>query len=164
MKVNEPKSVYLATGKDREGKLSRKELNFAFNLTKGRIAESLIQELFLLEGFQVYKYGLENNYQGLYKQLVGNKRPTAENLRKSPDLVVFDPTSDKINYLEIKFCSQKFYESNTMDSYDIIFPDCYFIIVTPNGIFSILHDELNSIGKFKFLGNEHYSLAVDDYF
>lgn len=58
MKVNEPKSIYLATGKDREGKLSRKELNFAFNLTKGRIAEPLIQELFLLEGFQVYKYGL----------------------------------------------------------------------------------------------------------
>ena len=76
MKVNEPKYVYLSTGKDREGKLSRKELSFAFNLTKRRIAESLIQELFLLEGFQVYKYGLENNYQGLYKQLVDNKHPT----------------------------------------------------------------------------------------
>jgi len=51
--------------------LSDRELNFKFQLLKGRIAENLMQELFLSEGYQVFKFGIENNLPYLLQQIKG---------------------------------------------------------------------------------------------
>ncbi|MDO5970309.1 hypothetical protein Q4Q35_10875 [Flavivirga aquimarina] len=61
--VREPASDYNKIGKNKEDEaVSLQELNFKYRLIKGRIAENLIQELFLSEGYQVYKNGIENTH------------------------------------------------------------------------------------------------------
>ena len=40
-------------------------------MIKGRIAETLIEELFLSLGFNVFRYGMENTVPGIMKLLKG---------------------------------------------------------------------------------------------
>ena len=40
--------------------LTDKEYNYRYGMIKGRIAETLIQELFLSLGYNVFRYGMEH--------------------------------------------------------------------------------------------------------
>jgi hypothetical protein len=44
---------------DEQG-LTEKESKFREGMIKGRIAETLVEELFLSLGFSVFRYGMEN--------------------------------------------------------------------------------------------------------
>ncbi|MDH7448414.1 hypothetical protein [Aquimarina sp. 2201CG14-23] len=69
MEVIKPKTLYLTTSKD-ISEYNKKNYLMSFPLTARRIVNSLIQELFPLEGYQ--KYRLKNTYQDLYKELKHN--------------------------------------------------------------------------------------------
>src|SRR6266446_969480 len=45
--------------------LSKKEHSYRYNMIKGRIAETLIQELFLSLKYNVFRYGMENTIPGI---------------------------------------------------------------------------------------------------
>ncbi|MBN2682259.1 MAG: hypothetical protein JXR58_07105 [Bacteroidales bacterium] len=45
--------------------LTEKDRNYRYNMIKGRIAETLIQELFLSLGYNVFRYGMENTIPGI---------------------------------------------------------------------------------------------------
>jgi len=62
---------------------------WSYNLIKGRIAETLIEELFLSLQFQVFKYGMENTIPGIMKLLKGVKDEVAMGIKRMPDLVVY---------------------------------------------------------------------------
>jgi hypothetical protein len=47
-----------------EGGLTDKERNYRYGMIKGRIAETLIQELFLSLKYNVFRYGMENTIPG----------------------------------------------------------------------------------------------------
>lgn len=51
--------------------MSDKDHNYRFNMIKGRIAETLIQELFLSLGYNVFRYGMENTIPGIMDLLRG---------------------------------------------------------------------------------------------
>ncbi len=64
MFVEESRADYNKVGNEKDSEsLSNEELNFKYQLIKGRIAENLIQELFLSEGYQVHKFGSYKRFE-----------------------------------------------------------------------------------------------------
>lgn len=51
--------------------MNDKEFNYRYGMIKGRIAETLIQELFLTLGYNVFRYGMENTIPGIMELLKG---------------------------------------------------------------------------------------------
>ncbi len=49
--------------------MSAKDRNYRYGMIKGRIAETLIQDLFLSLGFNVFNYGMENTIPGIMELL-----------------------------------------------------------------------------------------------
>jgi hypothetical protein len=50
--------------------------NFNLNSLKGRIAEYLIQDLFIQSGYNVFNYGIERQMPGITKRLNSKKETT----------------------------------------------------------------------------------------
>jgi translation elongation factor EF-Ts len=87
--------------KKTEAKSNGKPNTWVFNLIKGRIAETIIEELFLSLGFQVYKYGMENTIPGIMDLLKGVKDEVAMEIKRMPDLVVYK--DGRAHFIEVKF-------------------------------------------------------------
>ncbi|MCK5594480.1 MAG: hypothetical protein KAI18_04505, partial [Candidatus Aenigmarchaeota archaeon] len=58
--------------------LSKKDSNSKENMIKGRIAETLIEELFLYLGYDVFRYGMENTVPGIMKLLKNVRTDVAD--------------------------------------------------------------------------------------
>lgn len=161
MEVKEPKTVYHATGLDKANP-TKSNLRFVFNLTMGKIAECLIQELFLLEGYQVYKYGMENNYPHLYKQISFDQSETSKAIKYSPDLVINDPTIQEggLYFAEVKFCSTDTFDLDQAkyQHHAQSFPNCYFFIVNPSNIYAISFEALYDKGSLPLLHDSDFLL------
>ena len=76
--------------------LTDKEKNYRYNMIKGRIAETLIQELFLSLGYNVFRYGMENTIPGIMELLKGAKSEVATEIRRMPDFVIQNPNTNKV--------------------------------------------------------------------
>lgn len=127
-------------GRKTEG-LSEKESNYKYSMIKGRIAETLIEELFLSLGFNIFRYGMENTVPGVGKLLKGVKNDVATNIRRMPDFVVQHPKSKDVYFVEVKFRrSESFKKSNLSEDYP--YKNCYFIIVSKKHIKCITYTEL----------------------
>lgn len=83
--------------------LSEKDRNYRYGMIKGRIAETLIEELFLSLGFNVFRYGMENTVPGVMELLKGVRSDVADEIRRMPDLVVQDNKSRNVYFIEVKF-------------------------------------------------------------
>src|SRR5436190_9625213 len=83
--------------------ISEKELSYRFNMIKGRIAETLIQELFLSLKYPVFSYGMENTIPGVMDLLKGVKGDVAKQIRRMPDFVIQNPHSSQVFFVEVKF-------------------------------------------------------------
>src|SRR3989344_2951598 len=70
------------------------------NMIKGRIAEALIEELFLFLGYNVFRYGMENTVPGVMKLLRGVRSDVANNIRRMPDFVVQHPETKEVYFIE----------------------------------------------------------------
>lgn len=120
-----------------------KNLDFKENLIKGRIAEALIEELFLTLGFSVFRYGMENTVPGIMK-LLRRDSEAAENIRRMPDFVIQvndGENKGKIYFIEVKFRKSEEFSINNVDK-EYPYKDCYFIIVSKKHIKCISLDEL----------------------
>lgn len=159
MEVNEPKIEYISTGND-ISTYRKKDYLTPYNLTVGRIAESLLQELFLIENYQTFKYGLENTYQYLYKRLRTNNKSSSKSLRQSPDLIVYEPCEENLYYAEVKYRSNGIfkYEASKFTSYVERFPNGYFFIATPKNFYVISFDEMCFRKKIDFNDHPEYLL------
>ncbi|MDD3808542.1 MAG: hypothetical protein PHG49_03475 [Candidatus Pacebacteria bacterium] len=76
----------------------------AENMLKGRMAESLVEELFKLCGYKIYRFGYEAVLQNLV-QVESNfekYNDVAEKIRAIPDFIVID-SSGKPVFIEVKF-------------------------------------------------------------
>lgn len=73
-----------------------KNNTFDYNMIKGRIAEALIEQLFIKLGYRVYRYGMENTIPGII-QLLGQVRDEVSNtIKRMPDFVIQDKTGQAI--------------------------------------------------------------------
>jgi len=121
--------------------LTKKESQYKEGMIKGRIAEALIEELFLALGYNVFRYGMENTVPGIMELLKGVKSDVAKNIRRMPDFVVQHPHRKDVFFVEVKFRAEEIFSRKDLAK-DYPFTNCYFIIVSKKHIKCISFDEL----------------------
>jgi hypothetical protein len=138
--------------------LSIKENSYRENMIKGRIAETLIEELFLTLDYSVFRYGMENTVPGVMKRLKGVRSDVAQNIRRMPDFVVQDKKTGEVYFIEVKFRANEEFKFENLPE-DHPYKNCYFIVVSKKHIKCITYDELKQ-GKgitptsTNYLGNK----------
>ena len=128
-------------GGNEAGGMAEKERNYRYNMIKGRIAETLIQELFLQLKYSVFRYGMENTIPGVMDLLKGVKSEVAEEIKRMPDFVVQNPKTGDVYFVEVKFrASEKFSFNDLPKGY--AWENVFFIIVSKKHIKCITYHEL----------------------
>ena len=137
--------------------LSDKEKSFRYGMIKGRIAETLIQELFLSLGYNVFRYGMENTIPGIMELLKGVRSDVAQEIRRMPDFVMQNPKTKDVYFVEVKFrASGEFKFKDLPKNYP--YENAYIILVSKKHIKCITVTELQD-GKeitptsHNYLGN-----------
>ena len=135
--------------------LSEKDSNYRYNMIKGRIAETLIEELFLSLGYDVFRYGMENTVPGIMKLLRDVRSDVADNIKRMPDFVV--KKGENVFFVEVKFRASEIFSISELHK-NYPFTNCYFIIVSKKHIKCITFKELETGEKItpedkKYLGN-----------
>lgn len=121
--------------------LSDRERNYRYGMIKGRIAETLIQELFLSLGYNVFRYGMENTIPGIMELLRGVRSDVAQEIRRMPDFVMQNPKTKDVYFIEVKFrASGEFRFENLPKNYP--YENAYFILVSKKHIKCITYREL----------------------
>ena len=121
--------------------LSDKDRNYRYNMIKGRIAETLIQELFLSLGYNVFRYGMENTIPGIMELLKGVRNDVASQIRRMPDFVIQNPKSKEVYFVEVKFRASETFALKDLPK-DYPYENAYFILVSKNHIKCITYAEL----------------------
>lgn len=110
------------------------EMNtFPLNALKGRMAEHLIQDLFIQSGYNVFNFGLERIMPSLSKLLKTNNQKTSKELRFMPDFVVQSTENGDLFYLWIKFRSDGFFAFDERYK-DYPYRNAWFVVVSPDKI------------------------------
>ncbi len=121
--------------------LSDKEKEYRYGMIKGRIAETLIQELFLSLGYNVFRYGMENTIPGIMELLKGVRSDVAQEIRRMPDFVMQNPKSKEVYFVEVKFrASGEFKASDLPKNYPYV--NAYIVLVSKKHIKCITVTEL----------------------
>lgn len=121
--------------------ISEKESLFIENMIKGRIAETLVEELFSYLGYSVFRYNIVSTVPGAMQLLKGVRVDVAANIKKMPDLVIQDPNSGKVYFTDVKFRKNETFTFADIDS-DYPYENCYFIVVSKKHIKCITYQEL----------------------
>lgn len=121
--------------------LSEKDRNYRYSMIKGRIAETLIQELFLSLGYNVFRYGMENTIPGIMELLRGVRSDVAQEIRRMPDFVMQNNKTKDVYFVEVKFrASGEFKPKDLPDKYP--YTNAYIILVSKKHIKCITVKEL----------------------
>lgn len=135
------KKVTEELNEEYSGGLSDRNWNYRYNMIKGRIAETLIQELFLALDYNVFRYGMENTIPGIMHLLKGVRSEVATEIRRMPDFVVQNPKTNEVFFVEVKFRkSGEFKLSDLPDSYP--YHNAFIILVSKRHIKCITVEEL----------------------
>jgi hypothetical protein len=141
-------SCYKKDGKEdvlvaEQSGLKDKEWTYHYNMIKGRIAETLIQELFLSLKFNVFRYGMENTIPGIMELLKGVRSDVANEIKRMPDFVVQDPRSNSVYFVEVKFRAAETFKYSDLPK-DYPYGNAYVIIVSKKHIKCLTVDDLKS--------------------
>jgi len=121
--------------------LNDQQLAYRYNIIKGKIAETLIQELFLSLDYNVFRYGMENTIPGVMNFLKGVRSDVAENIKRMPDFVVHHPKTNQVYFIEVKFRANGIFSlSNLPENYP--YKDAHIILVSKKHIKCITVKEL----------------------
>ena len=128
---------------------TEEDLRFKYKLLKGRIAENIVQELFIEAGYFVRKFGIESVDPTLSQMLSRSLDNQTKQIRKTPDFIIADikkdHTKNKAYYVETKFRyngSLSYNDVYRFLSEDFIWKDCLFMIVTDSEFHCISRKEL----------------------
>lgn len=122
--------------------LSDKDFNYRYGMIKGRIAETLIQELFLSLGYNVFRYGMENTIPGIMELLKGVRSDVAQEIRRMPDFVIQNPKTKSVYFIEVKFRANGSFRYNDLPQ-NYPYENAYIILVSKKHIKCITVDELS---------------------
>lgn len=126
---------------DEEIGLSDKERNYRYGMIKGRIAETLIQELFLSLNYNVFRYGMENTIPGIMELLKGVRSDVAQEIRRMPDFVIQNPETKDVYFIEVKFrASGEFKAKDLPKGYP--YTNAYIVLVSKKHIKCLTVQEL----------------------
>jgi hypothetical protein len=113
--------------------LTEKERNYRYGMIKGRIAETLIQELFLSLSYNVFRYGMENTIPGIMELLKGVRSDVAQEIRRMPDFVIQNPESKDVYFVEVKFRASGEFKMKDLPK-DYPYTNAYIILVSKKHI------------------------------
>jgi hypothetical protein len=133
------------------------DMNYREGMIKGRIAETLIEELFLSLEFNVYRYGMENTVPGIMQLLKGVRSDVAHWIRKMPDFVIQNPKTREVFFIEVKFRASEEFSIDNVDK-EYPFENAFFILVSKKHIKCLSYPELKEGKKItptshNYLGN-----------
>lgn len=121
---------------------------------KGRIAETIVEELFRSLGFQVFSYGMENSIPGIKDLLKGVRGDVSKNIRQMPDFVVFK--DNQAHFIEVKYRASGELKLRDIDRYgDYPFENALFVLITKRHIKCISYKELSE-GKEITVTSQNY--------
>jgi hypothetical protein len=137
--------------------LTNKERQFRYGMIKGRIAETLIQELFLSLGYNVFRYGMENTIPGIMELLKGVRSDVSDAIRRMPDFVMQNPKNKEVYFVEVKFRSNEEFSIKHLPK-NYPYENAYIILVSKKHIKCITVSELLegkeiSPNSHNYLGN-----------
>jgi len=110
-------------------------------MIKGRIAETLIQELFLSLGYNVFRYGMENTIPGIMELLKGVRSDVADEIKRMPDFVMQNPETKDVYFVEVKFRANEEFSFKNLPK-DYPYENAYIILVSKKHIKCITVAEL----------------------
>lgn len=141
-KINPKESVEEEIEVEEFKGLSDRDYNYRYGMIKGRIAETLIQELFLSLGYNVFRYGMENTIPGIMELLKGVRSDVAQEIRRMPDFVIQEPKKKAVYFIEVKFrASGEFKLKDLPKNYP--YENAFIILVSKKHIKCITVNELN---------------------
>ena len=119
-----------------------KALNFHYQMTKGRLAETIIEEMFISCGYDVHRFGMENMVPGLVRKLRYNNDSVSTQIKRMPDFIMRKGNS--IHFVEVKFKGDGKFDIGdlTRDNKNYPYDDCILIIVSRDQIKSLNVKEL----------------------
>jgi len=138
---------YQEKEKNEKNGLSDKEYTYRYGMIKGRIAETLIQELFLSLGYNVFRYGMENTIPGIMGLLKGVKSNVATEIRRMPDFVIQNKDNFEVYFVEVKFrAAEQFSLRDIEQKKGVEYPyqNAYFIVVSKKHIKCITYEQLKN--------------------
>jgi len=147
--------------KEEPNGLTKRENFYKEGMIKGRIAETLIEELFLTLKYNVFRYGMENTVPVVMKLLRDVKTEVANDIRRMPDFVIQSnegKNKGEVYFIEVKFRKSEEFDKNDPSIKDYPYRNTYFIIVSKKYIKCITYGELQE-GKVvspkskNYLGN-----------
>lgn len=126
-----------------KGGLSDVEWERRYNMIKGRIAETLVQELFLSLGYSVFRYGMENTIPAIMDLLRGVRGDVALHIRRMPDFVVQNPKDNSVHFVEVKFRANESFKEKDLKK-DYPYDNALIVVVSKKHIKCISVPELRA--------------------
>jgi hypothetical protein len=125
-------------------------------IIKGRIAEAIVEDMFVHMGYKVFRYGMENTVPGFAKRYLPNKGKVAEEVRKMPDFIVVKDS--KTAYIEVKYRTSGKFDFNDFYARKGGYPykSAFFILVTPKHILIQKASRLEKGEDFMYLNECKY--------
>ena len=124
-----------------DSKPKTKDNPWISGVIKGRIAETIVEELFRSLGFQVFSYGMENSIPGIKDLLKGVRGDVSTNIRQMPDFVVFK--DNQAHFIEVKYRGNGKLTREEIEKYGPYpFENALFVLVTKKHIKCISYKEL----------------------
>jgi len=131
--------------------------DYHFQTVKGRCAEALIEELFLLNGYDVFRFGMENTIPGILKKIKKSNDIATNRIRSLPDLLV--TKNDKTFLIEVKYRADGKFLRNRDLHRDFPYRECFFIIVSKENIKCIKYEEMTHKGQEILSDDEEHLLS-----
>lgn len=133
--IDEEPEILLKTG------LPEDQKKYRYNMIKGRIAETLVQELFLSLGYNVFRFGMENTIPGIMELLRGVRSDVAHEIRRMPDFVMQNPSTKDVYFMEVKFRASGEFKSKDLPK-NYPYTNAFIILVSKKHIKCITVPEL----------------------
>ena len=130
-----------------------KKLNISDSSIKGRLAEAIVEEMFLNMGYKVFRFGMENTVPGFGDRYLPKYGDVADEVRKMPDFIIVKDS--QIAYVEVKYRTKGEQDFDFKSYYTkkggYPYKSAFFILVTPKHIKVQKASELEKGEKFIFL-------------
>jgi hypothetical protein len=123
--------------------LSDRDYNYRYSMIKGRIAETLIQELFLSLEYNVFRFGMENTIPGIIELLKGVRTDVADDIRRMPDFVLQNRKTKDVHFVEVKFRANGEFTIKDLPK-DYPYTNAYIILVSKKHIKCVTYEELEA--------------------
>lgn len=108
--------------------------SFASNVVKGRIAETLIEEMFKKSGYIVYRFGYEAILENISQlRQLGRElqdSDTLDRIRSIPDFLVISPNGS-VQLVEVKYSSTGSLSKSKLNKYAGYWKEARILLVSP---------------------------------